>query len=60
MVTAGWRSRRFASIYPRGIPVCKVTSSSQKDTTSYKQIQVEPYADFSSLEAVVVLVPKTR
>jgi rod shape-determining protein MreC len=60
VITAGWRSKRFASIYPRGIPVCKVTSWSQKDTDLYKQIQCEPYADFSSLEAVVVLVPKTR
>jgi rod shape-determining protein MreC len=60
VITAGWRSKRFASIYPRGIPVCRITSWSQKDTDLYKQIQCEPYADFSSLEAVIVLVPKTR
>jgi rod shape-determining protein MreC len=60
VITAGWRSKRFASIYPRGIPVCRVTSWSQKDTDLYKQIQCEPYADFSNLEAVVVLVPKSR
>jgi rod shape-determining protein MreC len=60
IVTAGWRSERFASIYPRGIPVCKVTSVGQTDTDLYKQVQCEPYVHFSSLEAVAVLVPKRR
>jgi len=60
VVTAGWRSKRFASIYPRGIPICKATSVSQVDTNLYKQVQCEPFVNFSSLEVVAVLVPKGR
>jgi rod shape-determining protein MreC len=60
IVTAGWRSKRFASIYPRGIPVCEVTSVNQRDTAIYKDILCQPYVGFSGLEVVIVLVPKDR
>ena len=60
VVTAGWRSRRFASIYPRGIPIGQVASVSQSDTDLYKQVAVQPFVNFSSLEDVIVLIPKTR
>jgi rod shape-determining protein MreC len=59
IVTAGWRSGQFASLYPRGIPIGTVTSVGQTDTDLYKQVQVEPFADFSSLDAVIVLVQKS-
>lgn len=60
IVTAGWSSKGFASIYPRGIPVCRVTSVNQTDTDPYKNILCQPYVNFSSLEIVTVLVPKGR
>lgn len=46
------------SIYPRGIAIGVVTSVGQNDTDLYKQIQVQPFVDFSSLRSVLVLVPK--
>jgi rod shape-determining protein MreC len=58
IVTAGWRSGQFSSLYPRGIPIGTVTSVGQTDTDLYKQVQVAPFADFSSLDAVIVLVEK--
>jgi rod shape-determining protein MreC len=58
VVTAGWRSRDLASIYPRGIPVGVVASVGQTDTDLYKQIQIQPFADFSSLDSVLILVAK--
>lgn len=58
VVTAGWRSGKLASLYPRGIPVGVVTSVGQMDTDLYKQIQVEPFVGFSGLESVLVLVRK--
>jgi rod shape-determining protein MreC len=58
VITAGWRSGRLASIYPRGIPIGIVTSVGQLDTDIYKQIEVDPFADFSSLDSVLVLVAK--
>ena len=59
IVTAGWRSAKLASLYPKGIPIGTVTSVGQGDTDLYKQIQVQPFADFSALDAVIVLVRKT-
>jgi len=52
IITAGWRSRGLASIYPRGIPIGRVTSVGQLDTDLYKQIEVEPLVDFDALDAV--------
>jgi rod shape-determining protein MreC len=58
IATAGWRLGKLSSIYPQGIPIGKVTSVGQTDTDLYKQIQVQPYVGFGSLDAVLVLVPK--
>lgn len=58
VVTAGWRSDRFASLYPKGIQIGRVTSVGQTDIDPYKQVQVTPFADFASLDAVLVLVRK--
>ena len=58
VITAGWRSGRLASIYPRGIPIGLVTSVGQLDTDIYKRIEVNPFVDFSSLDSVLVLVEK--
>lgn len=60
IVTAGWESPRLSSLYPRGIPIGSVTSVGQTDTYPYKQVQVQPFADFTSLDAVLVLVEKGR
>jgi cell shape-determining protein MreC len=37
-----------------------VTSVDQNDVDSFKQIQVEPFADFTSLDSVAVLVRNGR
>jgi rod shape-determining protein MreC len=60
IVTAGWRSQRLSSIYPRGILIGRVTSVGRTDTDLYTQVQVTPDADLGALEAVLVLVPLER
>ena len=60
VVTAGWRSQRLASIYPKGIQIGRVTSVGRTDTDPYTQVQVTPFADLGSLEAVLVLLPRER
>jgi rod shape-determining protein MreC len=60
IVTAGWRASGLSSLYPKGIPIGKVTSVGQTDTDLYQQVQVDPFADFGSLDAVLVLVPTER
>jgi rod shape-determining protein MreC len=60
IVTAGWTVGSLTSLYPKGIPIGKVTSVGQTDTDLYQQIQVDPFVDFGSLDAVIVLAPQER
>jgi rod shape-determining protein MreC len=60
VITAGWRSGKLESLYPRGIPVGTVNSVGQQDVDLYKRIQVTPLVNFDSLAEVIVLVPKKR
>lgn len=60
VVTAGWRIGDLTPIYPEGIQIGVITTVGQTDTDHYKRIQIEPYVDFSSLDAVIVLVDRNR
>jgi rod shape-determining protein MreC len=60
IVTAGTRSRQYPSLFPRGIPIGVVTSVGQSDTAPYKQVQIDPFVDFSSLDAVTALLTRKR
>jgi rod shape-determining protein MreC len=58
IVTAGRRFGRLPSIYPRNIPIGSVKHVGQTDIANFQQIQVDPFADFSALDVLVVLIPK--
>ncbi len=58
LVTAGTHNARYPDLYPYGIPIGTVTSVHATDTATFLQVQVQPFADLGSLEAVAVLVPK--
>jgi rod shape-determining protein MreC len=58
IVTAGRRSSQYPSLFPRGIPIGVVTSVGQSDSAAYKQIQIEPFVDFSSLDVVTALITR--
>jgi rod shape-determining protein MreC len=45
------------SMFPRGVLIGRVASSGISDINPYQSIQVQPFVDFSSLQAVIVLVP---
>jgi rod shape-determining protein MreC len=60
VLTQGSLAGGLPSIYPRGIPIGTVTHVGQSDVGLYKDIQLTPFVDFSSLESVIVLVPKVR
>ena len=60
IVTAGWRASGFSSLYPKGIPIGEVTSVGQTDTDLFQQVQVDPYVDFGSLDAVSCSCPRAR
>jgi rod shape-determining protein MreC len=46
------------SKFPRGIPIGTVASKSSTDANLFQNIQLKPLVDFSSVQSVVVLVPK--
>ena len=56
VVTAGSGQGPLGSFFPRGIPIGKVTSVGQTDVASFKDIQVQPFVDFSDLDTVLILV----
>ena len=60
VITAGWTTERFESLFPRGIPIGVVESVGQQDVDLFKRIQVAPLVDFDSLSAVIVLIEKER
>ena len=60
IITSGWRRPDLSSLYPARISIGRITSFSQTDVDPNKQIQIEPSVDLSSLEAVIVLIPKNR
>jgi rod shape-determining protein MreC len=60
IVTAGRRSGELPSLFPADIPVGTVTHVGQTDVDVHQSVQIEPLADFSSLNSVWVLVRKGR
>jgi rod shape-determining protein MreC len=58
LVTAGTRSARYPDLYPYGIPIGRVSSVGASDTATFLQVQVQPYANLSSLDGVGVLIPR--
>lgn len=60
VITAGWRTQSFESLYPRGIPIGTVESVGQQDVDLYKRIQIAPLVDFDSLAEVIVLLERPR
>jgi len=59
-VTAGTRSKQYPSLFPPNIPIGYVISVGQSDTAPFKQIQIQPFVDFSSLDAVTALITKKK
>ena len=57
IVTDGTRNARYPDIYPYGIPIGRVASVGVTDTATFLQVQVQPFANFGSLDAVAALVP---
>ena len=56
LVTQGTIDRCYPDLYPYGIPIGVVTYAHATDTSSFLQVELQPFADLSSLQAVSVLV----
>jgi rod shape-determining protein MreC len=57
VITAGWRSSRLESLFPRGIPIGKVTRVDSSERELYQRVHLRPFADLRRLDLVEVLVP---
>jgi rod shape-determining protein MreC len=60
VVTNGTVDRRYPDLYPYGIPIGVVQSVGTSDIANFLTVQVTPYAQLDSLDAVAVLVPTKR
>lgn len=61
IITAGTLGKGvLPSMFPRGVLIGTVTSESDTDVNAFKTIQVQPAVDFSSLQSVIVLVPREK
>jgi rod shape-determining protein MreC len=60
VVTAGWRSSKLESLFPRGIPIGRVTRVDVGERELYQRVHLRPFADLRRLNMVEVLVPSGR
>ena len=55
VVTSGFSSGRLESLYPRGIPIGKVTKVDLDEVELYQRVHIEPFADLRHFDYVQVL-----
>jgi rod shape-determining protein MreC len=55
VVTSGSTSNRFESLFPRGIPIGRVTKVEEGDLELYRRVHIEPLADLRRINYVQVL-----
>jgi rod shape-determining protein MreC len=60
VITSGWKTEKFESLFPRGIAIGAVESVGQQDVDLFKRVQVTPFVDFDSLSMVIVMLEKPR
>jgi rod shape-determining protein MreC len=57
VITAGWRSSRLESLFPRGIPIGRVTHVDSGERELYQRVHLRPFADLRRIDVLEVLVP---
>lgn len=60
VVTAGWRARDLASLFPPGLPIGEVTRASPEEQEASQQVHLRPFADIANLDLVQVLTGGAR
>jgi rod shape-determining protein MreC len=53
--TSGFKSSRLESLFPRGIPIGRVTKVDFDELETYQRVHVKPFADLRQLDVVQVL-----
>lgn len=57
VITSGWRSSKLESLFPRGVPIGKVTRVDATERELYQRVHLAPFADIRDASIVEVLVP---
>jgi len=61
IITAGSPAgSKLPSLFPRDLAIGYVSSVGQTDTDLFKDIEIQPFVDLSSLESVLVLIPRPQ
>ena len=60
VVTSGFTSDEVESLFPRGIPIGRVTKVDLEDVELYQRVEIEPFADLRRLDVVQVLRKRPR
>jgi rod shape-determining protein MreC len=55
VVTSGFTSSKVESLFPRGIPIGKVTKVDLDEFEQYQRVHIEPFADLRRFDIVQVL-----
>jgi rod shape-determining protein MreC len=60
VVTSGFTSSRVESLFPRGIPIGRVTRVSLDEIELYQRVHIKPFADLRRLDYLQVLTARGR
>jgi rod shape-determining protein MreC len=60
VVTSGWRSSRLESLFPRGIPIGRVSKVDSDERELYQRVHLRPFSDLRELDVVEVLTSDGR
>ncbi len=55
VLTSGFTSSKLDSLFPRGIPIGKVTKVQPSELEQYQRVHMQPYADLRRMDYVQVL-----
>jgi len=58
VVTSGFRSSRVESLFPRGIPIGRVTAVDLDEIELYQRVHIKPFADLRRIDFVQVLTSR--
>src|SRR5688500_3602143 len=60
VATSGFQIEKGQSLFPRGIPIGRVTDVNLDEVEIYQRVHLEPYADLKSIDIVQVLTRRPR
>lgn len=58
VATSGLTSDRFESLFPRGIPIGRVTKVDSEEFEQFRRVHIEPFADIRQIDIVQVLTER--